>query len=72
MRLSLTFVVFVIVGPTVAGILLTGLLSTDAHGLSVTEMFAPVAGLGFLIGLPISYVIAGSLMKRLKSSQGAA
>jgi len=65
MRTWVTVVLFVVAGPTFAGILLTALLSTDAHGLDVSQMFGPIAGIGFLLAIPFSYVVAAMITKRM-------
>jgi len=69
MRLAMTLVVFLIVGVTVAGAAITVLLAGPFSTQEVIDLFGWVAAAGFLVSLPISYVIAGNLMKRMNSAQ---
>jgi hypothetical protein len=64
MRLALTFLVYVIVAPTVAGIVLTALLSTDAHGLRVMDVIGPLMAGSFVLALPVAYIVSRSVARR--------
>ena len=64
MRLALTIVVFLMVGVTLAGSLLTILLAGPFSGSSVQELFGWIALGGFIVALPVSYVIAGYILER--------
>lgn len=66
MRLALMALVYVIVAPTVAGIILAGLLTTNAHGLSVMETIGPLMAAGFILALPVSYVVSLAVSWRLE------
>lgn len=62
MRLFLTFVVFAMASVTLAGSLLTLALSFPNAGLASLSTIGWVAGVGFLVALPLSYWIAGLVM----------
>lgn len=66
MRFWITLILFVIVGVTVTGSLMTVLLSEPVPNLDVMGLMPWTVAIGFLISLPISYVIAGMIMKRQK------
>lgn len=66
MRFWITLILFVIVGVTVTGSLMTVLLAEPVPNLDVMGLMPWVVGIGFLISLPISYVIAGMIMARQK------
>ncbi len=63
MRFLLTFVMFVIVGVTIAGSLMIALLIAPISGQDVQKLFAWVIGSGFALALPVSYILAGHLLK---------
>ena len=72
MRLALTLIVFVMVGVTITGSLITILLAGPFTGKSVQELLGWVALAGFLIALPVSYVIAGYMLTKMKGRRGDA
>ena len=63
MRLMMTLIVFLMVSVTVAGAFVAVALGAPQLGLIDLEKFGWVAGAGFVLALPISYVIAGRLLK---------
>jgi hypothetical protein len=68
MRLALTIVVFLIVGVTLAGSLITVLLAGPFSGSNVQDMFGWIALGGFLVALPVSYFIAGYILARTRGN----
>ena len=72
MRLALTLIVFVMVGVTLTGSLVTILLAGPFSGGNIRQMLVWVAVAGFVIALPISYVIAGYLLAKTSGRRGDA
>lgn len=64
MRLALMSLVYVIVAPAVAGTILLGLLATDAHGLRVSETIGPLMAGGFVLALPVAYLVSRAVARR--------
>ena len=67
MRLALTLLVFVMVGVTLTGALVIVLLSGPFPGAKVQQLFAWVALAGFVVALPVSYVIAGHILGKTRN-----
>lgn len=65
MRFLVALLVFVVAGPTIAGSMLIPLLD-PSWGFDAVTYFPYVVGGGFLVALPISYILAGMLMKRIQ------
>ena len=63
MRFALMLVIFVIVGVTLTGTLLTILLTAPISGQQVGDLFGWIAAAGFALALIISYFIAGYILK---------
>lgn len=66
MRLGLTLMLFLVASVTVAGAIVTVALTVPQLGLDNIRVFGWVAISGFVIALPISYWIAGVLLRRHK------
>lgn len=64
MRLMLTLVMFLIVGATLTGSFVIALLVGAAPARVVQDLIPWVAMGGFLVSLPISYFLAGYLLKK--------
>ena len=62
MRLMMTMIVFIMASVTVAGAFVTVALSAPQLELLEPEKFAYVAGAGFLLALPVSYIVAGMIL----------
>ena len=71
MRFAVTLLLFVIIGPTVAGLGLAGLFAAPSFGypFALDELFAPVAGAGFAAALPVSIILAFVLTKRMRAGR---
>ncbi|MEM7775439.1 MAG: hypothetical protein AAF732_07495 [Pseudomonadota bacterium] len=65
MRFLVALLVFVMVGPMIAGLMILP-LTDPASPFEVKELFGYVAAAGFLIALPISYIIAWAIMRRVR------
>ena len=63
MRLMMTMIVFIMASVTVAGAFVTVALSAPQLELLDPVKFAYVAGAGFLLALPISYLVAGMILR---------
>ncbi len=70
MRYIVMLLVFVIVGPTIVGSLIIP-LTDPSWGFDSNALFPYVVGGGFLLAIPISYVIAGIIMKRVNMTSPA-
>ncbi len=70
MRYLVMLVVFVIAAPVVVGSLIIP-LTDPAWGFDGWSFFPYVVAAGFLIALPISYVISGILMKQISGAGSA-
>jgi len=71
MRIVLGLVVFVIAGPTLAGTALLALLVLPEFGytqIDVMGNFGWVAGISFLVALPVSFVISGVLARNMRET----
>ncbi len=64
MRLVLTLIVFVMVGSTLAGSLVTALLAGAIPGADIQQLIPWVAIGGFLAAVPISYLVANAILKK--------
>ena len=64
MRLILTLVMFVIVGSTFTGSLVIALLAGAVPAKDVQDLIPWVAIGGFVVSLPISYFLAGYILKK--------
>lgn len=71
MRFVVTLLVFLIVGPTIVGSMIIP-LTDPSWGFDSDALFPYVVGGGFLLALPISYVIAGIIMKRVGGAMASA
>ncbi len=63
MHFALTLVMFVICGVTVSGSMLAVLLALEKPTSEVISLLPIVAGAGFLLALPVSYILASMLLK---------
>ncbi len=70
MRFLVTLLIFVVAAPTIIGSLIIP-LTDPSWGFNAQELFPYLALGGALAALPISYIIAGIIMKRVRS-QGTA
>jgi len=64
MRWILTLAMFFMVGSTLTGSLVIGLLAGAVPGANVRELMPLVAAGGFLVSIPISYILAGVILKK--------
>lgn len=62
MRLMMTLIVFAMASVTVAGAFITVALAAPELGLIEPFTILTVAIAGFLVALPVSYVIAGRIL----------
>lgn len=62
MRLIISALVFLVASVTVAGILLTIVLSAPGLGLSGSTAIVWVVAIGFACAVPVSYWIAGRIL----------
>lgn len=70
MRFVVMLLVFVVVGPTIVGSLIIP-LTDPSWGFNSDALFPYLVVGGFLVALPISYVLAGMIMKRVNFAAGA-
>lgn len=66
MRVLVALLIFVVAGPTIVGSMIIP-LADPSWGFDAGTYFPYVVGGGFLIALPISYILAGMVMKRIQS-----
>ena len=74
MRFALGLLIFVIAGPLIAGIAVLVLISAPElgyHGFDVAQNFGWVAGIAFLVALPISFIFSGVLARGMRNSRTA-
>lgn len=64
MRLALTLILFVIIGATLAGSLVTALLAGAVPGADIGALIPWVALTGFVAAVPISYIVANAILKK--------
>lgn len=64
MRWILTLGLFFITGSTLTGSLVIALLSGAVPGANMNELLPIVAIGGFLVSLPISYILAGMIINK--------
>ncbi len=62
MRLILSLFVFIFTSATIAGSLLTALLSVPGSGLDQNIVIPAIAVAGFVIAAPFSYWLAGRII----------
>jgi hypothetical protein len=67
---KLAVIFLVIIGPSLAGIAVVGLLTMDI-GTSSARAIVTAAGLGALLALPVSYVVAGMVSRRERQAVAA-
>lgn len=67
MRLLITLVIFLMVGPATVGSMIIP-LTDPSWGFDAEKYFLHVVGIGVLIALPISYFVAGMIMKRVQAA----
>ncbi len=67
MRFLVMLLVFLMAGPTIVGSLLIP-LTDPAWGFQGDKYILHVVGIGVLIALPVSYIVAGMIMKRVQSA----
>ena len=61
--IRLSLVVWAVAGPTLAGILILLVLTVPALSAHDMKMILPAAGLGAVLAIPISYIIAKHLLR---------
>lgn len=69
MRLILTLAIFVMVGSTLAGSLVTALLAGAIPGGDVRQLIPWAAIGGFLAAIPISFIVADMILKKTNGFQ---
>ena len=67
MRYLVTLLVFLIAGPTIVGSLIIP-LTDPAWGFDGQKYFLYVVVGGALLALPISYLVAGMIMRRVQAA----
>ncbi len=67
MRYLVTLLVFLIAGPTIVGSLIIP-LTDPAWGFDGYKYILYIVGLGVLIALPVSYFVAGMIMKKVEAA----
>ena len=69
MLLALTLIIFVIVGATLAGSLVTALLAGAVPGADVQSVIPWVALAGFAAAVPISYILANMILAKTSGAK---
>ena len=70
MRFALMLVLFIFVGVTLTGSLLTALLSAPVETQKVWDLFPWIAAGGFAMSLLVSYIIADRILKQAGGNTG--
>ncbi|MEL6318052.1 MAG: hypothetical protein AAFR16_10505 [Pseudomonadota bacterium] len=66
MRLAMTFLVFLMASVTIAGSILVVALAAPELGFAQLDTIWIPAAAGFALALPVSYVLAGRILRGLK------
>lgn len=67
MRYLVTLLVFLIAGPTIVGSLIIP-LTDPAWGFDGQKYILYIVGVGVLIALPVSFLVAGMIMRKVEAA----